>query len=243
MMKKFGILFCVAILFLFILYKAFESGYIWFVYPSKDKYPIRGIDVSHHQGKINWSLIPKNQISFVYIKATEGGDFKDKSFVYNWSEAKKEGFFVGAYHFFTLCKSGLEQAENFIQTVPVDTASLPPVVDLEFEGNCKERPNLENVQFEIQKYLDRIDSHYGKKTILYLTNEFKSKYLGDNLFQHPVWIRNIFLHPNVFSSIDWVIWQYKNTERVNGIEGPVDINVLSGNLSTMAQTNSKEIKK
>ncbi|TGL59791.1 glycoside hydrolase family 25 protein [Leptospira jelokensis] len=225
----------VSFLFLIVcsIYQMFDLGLIWFVYPSQEQYPIKGIDVSNHQGKIDWSLVPKNEISFVYVKATEGGDFKDKSFLSNWSEAKKEGFKVGAYHFFTLCKPGIEQAKNFIETVPFDSLSLAPVVDLEFEGNCKERPNLENVQNEIQTFLDHVDSHFKKKTILYLTNEFISKYLGDHFFNHPIWIRNIFTHPNTFSSIDWVIWQYKNRERVNGIQGPVDINVMNGNLESI----------
>lgn len=74
------------------LYLALDSGKIWFVYPSREKYPIRGIDVSNHQGKIDWILVPKSEISFVYIKASEGGNFKDKSFSYNWKSAKAQGF-------------------------------------------------------------------------------------------------------------------------------------------------------
>lgn len=238
MIKKITIISLLAFIFTFVLYKALDLGLIWFVYPSEEKYPIRGIDVSNHQGKIEWNLVPKKDISFVYIKATEGGNFKDKSFLLNWKEAKKEGFKVGAYHFFTLCKSGSEQAENFIQTVPKEIDSLPPVVDLEFVGNCKERPNFENVQNEISIFLDRIDSFYNTKTVLYLTNEFIEKYLGNQLFDHPVWIRNIFIHPNTFSSLEWIIWQYKNTARVEGIHEPVDLNVLNGNIGSLTQFNN-----
>ncbi|MGE8720493.1 glycoside hydrolase family 25 protein [Leptospira terpstrae] len=234
-MKKMVIVILFLFTFLLLVYKALDLGLIWFVYPSDEKYPIRGIDVSSHQGKIEWNLVPKKDISFVYIKATEGGNFKDKSFLLNWKEAKKQGFKVGAYHFFTLCKSGSEQAENFIQTVPKEIDSLPPVVDLEFVGNCKERPNFENVQNEISIFLDRIDSFYNTKTVLYLTNEFIEKYLGDQLFDHPVWIRNIFIHPNTFSSLEWTIWQYKNTARVEGIHAPVDLNVLNGKIESLTQ--------
>ncbi|WCL50631.1 glycoside hydrolase family 25 protein [Leptospira sp. GIMC2001] len=227
----------ISIISFLMLYKALDLGLIWFVYPSKSQYPIKGIDVSNHQGKIDWSLIPKNDISFAYIKATEGGDFKDKSFLYNWNEAKKHGFKVGAYHFFTLCKTGSEQAENFIQTVPKEFDSLPPVVDLEFVGNCKERPKIENVQKEISIYVELIENHYQTKTILYLTNEFIETYLDDNFLNHPIWIRNIFFHPNAFSNIEWLIWQYKSTERIEGISGPVDINVLNGNLEILNNLN------
>ena len=43
---------------------------------SAEPYPIKGFDVSHHQGQINWKKISPQQYQFVYLKATEGGDFK-----------------------------------------------------------------------------------------------------------------------------------------------------------------------
>ncbi|XDD52120.1 GH25 family lysozyme [Leptospira sp. WS92.C1] len=228
---------------LFGIFKSFDSGRILFVYPSKEKYPIRGIDVSNHQGKIDWTQIPKSEISFVYIKASEGGDFKDKSFRYNWEEAKKAGLKVGAYHFFTLCRNGNEQADNFIATVPKETNSLPPVLDLEFTGNCKDRPKIENVQKEIQEYLYKVDSHYGTKTILYLTFEFIHQYIGTGFQEYPIWIRDIFKHPNTFSDIRWILWQYSSRGRVDGIQVPVDLNVLNGNIEIFISDSEKNRSK
>ncbi len=218
-------------------YKAIDTGKIWFVYPSEEKYPLRGIDVSHHQGRIDWGKVPKAEVSFVYIKATEGAEFQDSSFRTNWKEARRSGFTTGAYHFFTLCKTGIEQAENFIRLVPKELDALPPVVDLEFTGNCKERPNVENVKKEIQEFLQRIDSHYERKTILYLTFEFIDRYLGEEFFDHAIWIRDIYKHPNTFSDISWVLWQYKNRGRIPGIEGYVDLNVMNGRLETLFSKN------
>jgi lysozyme len=62
-------------------------------------YSIRGFDVSHHQGEINWKKISPMQYQFVYLKATEGGDFKDRNFQENWLKARERGLHVGAYHF------------------------------------------------------------------------------------------------------------------------------------------------
>ncbi|MBM9578145.1 glycoside hydrolase family 25 protein [Leptospira sp. 201903070] len=222
---------------LFGAYKALDSGRIWFVYPSEQKYPIRGIDVSHHQGKIDWNLVPKSEVSFVYLKATEGAEFQDPFFRTNWKEARGAGFPVGAYHFFTLCKTGIEQAENFMKRVPKEPNSLPPVIDLEFTGNCKERSKLQNVQNEIRDFLDRVDFYYGKKTILYLTFEFIDQYLGEEFFGHPIWIRDIYKHPNTFSDIRWSLWQYKNRGRISGVEGYVDLNVWNGSLEELFSKN------
>ena len=58
---------------------------------------IKGIDVSHHQGNINWSKVPS---AFAYLKATEGEQFVDHAFKTNWKGAQSKGILVGAYHFF-----------------------------------------------------------------------------------------------------------------------------------------------
>ncbi len=83
-----------------------------------EEYPIQGFDVSHHQGDVQWHKISPQKYAFVYLKATEGGDFKDRKFQDNWLKAREHGFLVGAYHFYRLCRDGAIQAENFIATVP-----------------------------------------------------------------------------------------------------------------------------
>src|SRR5262245_52983882 len=70
----------------------------------------RGIDVSAHQGEIDWSLVAKDDVAFAHIKATEADDFKDQRFIENWNNAKKTGIAVGAYHYFSLAYSGEVQA-------------------------------------------------------------------------------------------------------------------------------------
>ncbi|PKL35613.1 MAG: lysozyme [Spirochaetae bacterium HGW-Spirochaetae-1] len=231
-MKKFCLIILLSSITAIGIYKALDSGIIWFVYPSEEKYPLRGIDISNHQGKIDWNKIPKDTVHFVYIKASEGGDFKDKSFALNLHAAKKRNFPVGAYHFFTLCKPGSEQAQNFIHTVPKDNDSLPPVLDLEYTGNCGNRPPLSNVQKEIKDFLSIVDAYYGKKTILYATYEFIDAYFGNEFSDRNIWIRDIYKNPNLFSGIPWTIWQYNCRGRVPGITGPVDLNVFNGNLNT-----------
>ena len=61
-------------------------------------YPVQGFDISHHQDDINWKKYPQ-KFQFVYLKATEGGDYKDPKFQENWLKAREHGFHVGAYHF------------------------------------------------------------------------------------------------------------------------------------------------
>src|SRR5437867_1330928 len=71
--------------------------------PSPRLSGLRGIDVSHYQGAINWDDVASGGISFAYIKATEGTNFVDPLFAQNWAGAEAAGLRRGAYHFFTLC--------------------------------------------------------------------------------------------------------------------------------------------
>lgn len=209
----------------FAVFFAFLESKHW--HPSDKVYPVQGIDVSHHQGEIDWQALAGQGVDFAYIKATEGGDFVDQAFAANWEDSAKAGIRRGAYHFFTLCRPGSEQADNFIATVPKHAAALPPVVDLEYLGNCATRPKVENFDAELRTFLDKIESHYGQEAVLYLTEEFDQTYAVSKNFDRRLWLRSLVLEPE-FSSRPWTIWQASNFRQLRGIKGRVDWNVMRG---------------
>lgn len=95
----------------------------WYVWVPNWRPPLRageryGIDVSAHQGVIDWTRVAGDNISFVYVKATEGGDFTDSRFAQNWTGAHEAGLDRGVYHFFTLCTPGAAQAQHFLDVAP-----------------------------------------------------------------------------------------------------------------------------
>ena len=96
---------------------------------------MQGFDVFIIKVILTGKISPE-KFQFVYLKATEGGDYKDSKFQENWLKAREHGFHVGAYHFYRLCRDGKTQADNFIATVPNKADALPPVIDLEYDGNC-----------------------------------------------------------------------------------------------------------
>lgn len=194
--------------------------------PDSTKYPIQGIDISHHQGTIDWqALKQEGNVQFVFMKATEGGDFKDSKFQYNWKAAKEFGIRRGAYHFYSFCKSGAEQAANFIASVPVDKNALPPVVDLEFLGSCKKRPPVQEAIKELQIFLDLLEKQYGKRPILYTTYAFYGVYLKEDLTSYDLWIRDTQKEP-ILENRPWKFWQFSNRGTRKGIKGRVDLNVF-----------------
>jgi lysozyme len=185
-----------------------------------------GIDVSHHQGHIAWTELPRQNVDFAYIKATEGGDHVDRRFSINWQAARAAGLNRGAYHFFTLCRSGREQAAHFIRHVPVDAAALAPAVDLEFPGNCRSRPSRAKFHRELGDFLRIVEAQYGKHAVLYLTRHFDKRYRVSATFHRPLWLRSLGYEPS-FGARRWTIWQVSSSHRLEGVHGRVDWNVTA----------------
>ena len=100
---------------------------------------VLGIDVSHYQGYIDWKMLTQTRqgkfpIHFVFMKASEGGDYGDKAFSSNFDSAKTYGFIRGAYHFYNPKTDPVRQADFFINSVKLDSGDLPPVLDIEKSG-------------------------------------------------------------------------------------------------------------
>ncbi|MFA5965387.1 MAG: GH25 family lysozyme [Sphingomonas sp.] len=193
-------------------------------HPSTILYPRQGIDVSHYQGRIRWSLLPNAGVDFAYIKATEGGDYRDPTFADNWAGAKAVGIERGAYHFFNRCRPGAEQAANFIHVVPRERGALPPAIDLEFLGNCDDPVSVAAFQHELDVFIRLVELRYRQPVILYLTDEFDRSYQVSKRFDRPLWLRNIMREPR-FGARAWTLWQASSFRRLPGIAGRVDWNV------------------
>jgi lysozyme len=193
--------------------------------PARAETPLRGVDVSHHQGRIDWRRVAADDIAFAYLKASEGGDHRDRRFQENWRGARAAGLKVGAYHYFTFCRRGAEQAANFLAAAPHAPDALPPAVDLEFGGNCGRELSHAQLRRELDAFLAPVEARAGRPAVLYVTPEFSARY-GAALPERPMWRRSIVMRPPG----PWAIWQYHNRGRVDGVQGPVDLNVATERL-------------
>jgi lysozyme len=202
--------------------------------PDPRRYPVFGIDVSRHQGALNWRELGRNPPRFAFIKATEGADLVDPYFARNWPQAATAGLVRGAYHFFTFCTPGASQAQNFMRTVPAVDRMLPPAVDVEFVGNCRSRTRIEeDLQVELAQMLNALEEAYRVKPILYVTPEASTLLLSGFLSDYPLWIRSFSGPPSLPSGQGWAFWQFTDEGRVGGIEGPVDLSVYEGSLENL----------
>ncbi|WP_460673180.1 glycoside hydrolase family 25 protein [Larkinella ripae] len=194
------------------------------------KYTIHGIDVSHHNSRINWKRVCQPQadglaLQFVFVKATEGATLVDRRFKHNWQEARKAGLKRGAYHFYHPKRDPEKQASNFIKTVSLQSGDFAPVLDL--ERNDKGRVPADQLIADIRIWLERVEAHYGTKPIIYVNRHFYMLYIANNFDEYPLWIADYSSdHPHKFKADHLYFWQHNEKGSVDGIRGKVDFNVF-----------------
>lgn len=199
-----------------------------------------GIDISRYQTDIEWDKIKVltdaqgrttnsvNQakdirnISYVFVKATEGNSFKDKYFRRHWKNAGTSGIRRGAYHFFRSSKDAEVQARHFIRTVgDLSANDLPPVLDIEtIHKGC----TYKTLNDKALVWLKTIEKHYGRKPIVYSSASFINDILCKEIKEnYPIWVA----HYGAASPRceKWHIWQFADNAVVYGIDGYVDLNV------------------
>ena len=201
-----------------------------------------GIDISKYQSEIEWRKIKIltdlkgrttnsvaqakdiRDISFAFIKATEGTTLKDNHFKRHWSNAGKTGIRRGAYHFFRSSKDAHHQALHFMKTVgPILEEDLPPVLDIEtIHKGCSKKTLNEKALI----WLKTIEQHYGRKPIVYSSASFIEDIICTEIKEnYPIWVAHYGTSSPRCKR--WHIWQFTEDAVVYGIKGKVDLNVTS----------------
>lgn len=186
------------------------------------EYPIRGIDVSAHNGDIDFSRVRDDSISFVYIKATEGVSFVDSTFERNYERALTAGIPVGAYHFFRFDMNGTLQAKHLLRNISGKVFDLPLVIDVEQHGNPEVVTG--SVLFRLRDMVDYLRI-VNPNIIIYTNANGYERFYQGNFEDCDLWIcRFRQLDPN----LPWLMWQYSHWGSVTGVEGDVDLDVFNG---------------
>ncbi len=203
---------------------------------SAKRHAVQGIDISRWQGEIDWQQVKAAGTRFAFIKATEGGDHVDPAFLRNWQGARAAGIPAGAYHFVYWCRPAHEQAQWFVQHIPNtnDALTLPPVLDVEWNGHSKTCPKKVSRETAIEKMrvmLRELEAHTGRRPIIYTDIPFHRDVIeGTSEFEgYPFWIRSTAARPEErYVNRRWEFWQFTTTGRIPGIRGDVDRNAFYG---------------
>lgn len=193
--------------------------------------PIQGIDVSRYQGEIDFGRVRDAGTHFVFMKATEGSDYKDPMFERNWRGAKAAGLPRAAYHFMTWCSRASAQVAWFRKVVPADADALPPVLDLEWNHQSSCKPDFTRAEIieKIRVMLIGMEAHTGKVPIIYTDITFHKDILEGLHLDNAFWLRSTASELDThYGERRWTFWQWTQTGTMPGIEGEVDRNSFYG---------------
>lgn len=192
-------------------------------YVDFERFPVRGFDISAHNGYANLKAAADAGYQFVFIKASEGSDFRDENFVLNYNKARHAGLKTGAYHFFRFDKDGIEQANNFLKVIGPRPLDLGLVIDVEESGNAKGVP-MDTIKARLQLMVEYLNMR-GHRVMFYSNRAGYEKYLLEDFEGMPLWICQFTDNSR---NTDWTFWQYDHHGRIPGIRGDVDLNVYNG---------------
>ncbi|MCA9803286.1 MAG: glycoside hydrolase family 25 protein [Cyanobacteria bacterium HKST-UBA02] len=206
-----------------------------------------GIDVSHHQGSIDWEKVAATGCAFAYLKATEGATYKDSTYKRNRARAQANGIITGAYHFFRTSASVESQLDNFAAALgTVAVGQLPPVIDVEVPSQWT-RLSVARRNELVYDFIEGIRSRLGRhiNPIVYLSSSFADDVLKNDpgLKDHPLWLAHYTTKakPRVPAPWKvWTFWQWTERGRVDGISTYCDVNRFNGSRERLSTLLVKE---
>lgn len=184
-----------------------------------------GLDVSHHQGEMNWDLLfeslPENvNIDFVYLKATEGKDHIDTQWKTNRKQLINKKVKHGAYHFFSTKKFPKPQAEHFLAHYDYQKTDLPPVLDVETEGFSDA-----DLIAKMKTWLTMVEEATGVQPIIYTSKHFYTTKFKSEFKNYKFWIAAYSGRPSIMKRENIIHWQFTDKASVPGTNEFVDLNV------------------
>lgn len=195
----------------------------------KTKDTLIGIDVSNHQGDIDWETVKNSGVEFAFIRIGYGHNreakiMEDEKFRKNLEGARNVGLNVGLYFYSyaTEIWEAEEQANWIVKALNGEKIDLPIVFDYEtWKSFPTYNINIVDLNKVAKRFLDILHDNG------YEGMNYSSKYYLNtiwNLSEYPTWLAHYVSKTNYDK--DFKVWQFSNTGEVPGINGFVDLDVL-----------------
>lgn len=187
---------------------------------------IKGVDISHWNGSIDFDKVKASGVEFVIIKAggSDKGFYTDSMFITNYNKAKAAGLFVGAYYFagknFRGIESGISDARRFIKILDGLKFEYPVFLDIEAQEN-RYKEEITDAAVAFCEEMEKAGYFVG----IYASDisGFKDKLNHDRIKDYAHWVARYGKEPEICKS--YGIWQYSSKGRVPGIIGSVDLDI------------------
>lgn len=193
-----------------------------------------GIDVSSHQGDIDWQRVAESGIEFAYIRVGyrgyQGGSLNlDEKFYDNYKGAKEAGLKVGVYFFSQAInqKEAIDEAyfvRDKIRGLDIDLPIAYDLEDIDYdEGRIrylsKEERTISAISFAAKT------EEFGYQTIIYTNLEWSLFHYDLNkIMNYDIWFAQYYELP--YFEYAFKIWQYTDQGVIPGIKEPVDLNLM-----------------
>lgn len=192
---------------------------------------MKGIDVSSHNGNINWQEVKNSGVEVVIIKATEGVDFIDSMVNQHYTGASQVGFNIGFYHFMSEKTDPYRQAEDFYNCIKDKSYNVMPCLDIEVNNYGRSASQITDRCLE---FINRFKELSGQDVMIYTGGYFGRDNLDSRIKCYPGWIAHYGVSSPMETGFRVVGHQYTETGRVPGVNGNVDVNnfnegILLGN--------------
>ena len=190
-----------------------------------------GIDVSKHQGTVDWNKVKAAGVKFAIIRAGLGKSTVDPQFVRNITECNRLGIPVGVYWFSYAATETEAKAEAAfcLKTIKPYKIEYPVYFDLEYDTAryLKEKGitlTKTMATAHARAFLSAVEAA-GYYAANYANPDYLSRFFDSSLLtKYDLWLANYQTSPDLTKPPrDCGIWQYSNTGKVSGISGNVDL--------------------
>ena len=197
-----------------------------------------GIDVSYHQGVIDWKKVADSGVEFAIIRAGYGKNTMDEKFIDNIIGAHTAGLKIGVYWFIYAkdIADAIENANKCHDCIKSykDIIDLKVWADWEYDSDKRNPQTKESRTAIVKTFLHTLEEKgyevgvYGNPD--YINNKFM------DLSEYPLWLAWYGTTEEKASKYNPFMFQYSSTGKVPGINGNVDMNILYGSISEEKET-------
>jgi len=174
--------------------------------PPRSSFPLQGVEIGSPDGAIDWAALKAIGADFAYLDASASAFARDPAFVKNLEDARAAKLQLGAVHRYDPCQPADKQAANFVTVVPRDAAMLPPAVELDLlADDCAIPVGDAAIESELTTFLNQIETHTGKPTVLKVTTEFENRYHITAAIDRNLWLVRDRFQPD-YAGRPWALW-------------------------------------
>jgi lysozyme len=184
--------------------------------PPRAEFAVQGVEIGSDDGPVSFASLKAIGADFAYVDASVSAFARDPQFVANFEKARAAGLQVGAVHRYDPCQPADRQAANFVTTVPRDAALLPPAVELDMLADaCPVKVTDAKVESELMTFLNQVETHTGKPTVLKITKAFEARYGVARKLDRNLWLVEDRMQPD-YAGRPWTMWT-ANTALANEV--------------------------